>query len=78
MFRDPETRRKLALFGIALGVIGAIGVVWSVAAGGAEIWSLIILIPVFAVISRLVRLVGQITERQANVRREQRRNSDRS
>lgn len=73
MFRDPETRRKLALFGIVLGVIGAIGVIWSVAAGGAEIWSLIILLPVFAVISRLVRLVGHITEKQASARREQRR-----
>ncbi|TVR70094.1 MAG: hypothetical protein EA415_13400 [Sphaerobacteraceae bacterium] len=77
MLRDPETRRKLALFGIVLGVIGSIGVIWSVAAGGAEIWSLIILIPVFAVISRLGRLVGQITEKQVNERREKRRDPDR-
>ncbi len=77
MLRDPETRRKLALFGIVLGVIGSIGVIWSVAAGGAELWSLIILIPVFAVISRLGRLVGQITEKQVNERREKRRDPDR-
>jgi hypothetical protein len=76
MLRDPETRRKLALFGIVLGVIGAVTVIATIMAGGAEIWSLVILIPVAAVVSRLIRLVGQITERQANIRREQRRRND--
>lgn len=57
MFRDPGTRRKLALLGIILGFIGIIGVLWAVLLGDAEWWSLIILLPALAIMRRLFTLV---------------------
>lgn len=57
MLRDPGARRTIALIGIGLGVVGIVGVLWAVLLGDAEWWSLIILIPVLAVMSSLLRLV---------------------
>jgi CDP-diglyceride synthetase len=69
MFKDPETRRKLAIFGIMLACVGIIGVIWAVLSGDAEWWTLIILLPVIAVIRRLAHLAGSITERRASARK---------
>jgi uncharacterized membrane protein YbaN (DUF454 family) len=69
MFRDPATRRKLAILGIMLACVGIIGVIWAVLSGDAEWWTLIILIPVIAVMRRLTRLASSITERRASARR---------
>jgi hypothetical protein len=57
MFRDRGTRRTLAVIGIGLGFIGTIGVLWAVLLGDAEWWSLVILIPVVAVMRRLYHLL---------------------
>jgi hypothetical protein len=57
MFRDRGTRRTLAVIGIGLGFVGTIGVLWAVLLGDAEWWSLVILIPVFAVMRRLYHLL---------------------
>lgn len=57
MLRDPGARRTIALIGIGLGAIGIVGVLWAVLFGDAEWWSLVILIPVLAVMRSLMRLV---------------------
>lgn len=53
MFKDPGTRRAVAIVGIALGGIFTAGVLWSVLSGQSEWWSIFLLLPVLLIVYRL-------------------------
>ncbi len=57
MFRSPQTRKQLAILGIVLGLVFAAGVVWSVMTGETPWWSLILLLPAVAIMSKLYVLL---------------------
>jgi 1,4-dihydroxy-2-naphthoate octaprenyltransferase len=57
MLRDPRTRRLIAGFGLILGTIASFAVVLPVIFGDAEWWTLLVLIPVFAVMRKLSELI---------------------
>ncbi len=56
MLNDPGVRRKLAVIGLVLGSIGVASVLWAVFFGDAEWWTLIVLLPVLAVMRSMLRL----------------------
>jgi 1,4-dihydroxy-2-naphthoate octaprenyltransferase len=57
MLRDPGTRRLIAGFGLILGTIASFVVALPVIFGDAEWWTLIVLVPVFAVMRKLSELI---------------------
>lgn len=56
MLKDPGRRRAIAAIGIVLGVLYALGVVWSVLSGQAEWWSMVLLLPAALIVIRLYAL----------------------
>ena len=65
MFRNPETRRKLAILAITLGVVFIIGVLWSVVSGETEWWTLILILPAAAIMRRLSGLAARPVKQQS-------------
>jgi 1,4-dihydroxy-2-naphthoate octaprenyltransferase len=58
MLRDPGTRRLVAGFGLILGTIASFAVVLPVIFGDADWWTLLVLLPVFAVMRKLSELIS--------------------
>jgi hypothetical protein len=53
MLQNPETRRKLAVLAMFLGVVFIISVIWSVLTGATEWWTLILILPAAVIMRRM-------------------------